>query len=592
MALPVNIDDLVNHRKVEWARIEYKEGWNPEKVLHSLCAFANDIDNWGGGYVILGVAEKDGKPVFPVKGLSPDSIDRIQKELLGVCHLIEPLYLPVVEPVEYQEKMLLVIWAPGGVERPYKCPEHLDRNAKSPKSYYIRKMANTVKATRAEEKALFDLAGDVPFDDRLNMHADVTDLKMNLIVDYLHEVGSDLAATAEEMSVADLARNMQIAAGPVECFKPKNVGLLFFNYHPENFFRCAWIEVVDKPDPTGEGMVEQSFKGPLHVQLRAALDYIRNRFLREKIFKYDDRPEAGRFWNYPYRAIEEALANAVYHKSYQIAEPITVVVTPEAMTISSLPGPERSISDADLAACRMIGLHYRNRRIGDFLKELDLVEGRNTGVPVIVNVMRRNGSPMPVFSSPENRDWLSVTLPINPHFCEMVCEMVCEMKNPISQTTAQKTALKTALKTGEIAPERPKVAPEIAPEKSAGGASSRTISKENRAVLQDNGHVVSVITAEEELEQIEIALKIALEIAPKRFRVQKSKKIRERMAQIIQCLLRNRRTSIADLVAAMNVSLRTLRADISLLRKIKVLKRIGADKNGSWDVLLDYGRNR
>ena len=104
MALPVNIDDLVNHRKVEWARIEYKEGWNSEKVLHSLCAFANDIDNWGGGYVILGVAEEDGKPVFPVKGLPLDSIDRIQKELLGVCHLIEPLYLPVVEPVEYQDK--------------------------------------------------------------------------------------------------------------------------------------------------------------------------------------------------------------------------------------------------------------------------------------------------------------------------------------------------------------------------------------------------------------------------------------------------------------------------------------------------------
>ena len=63
MALPVNIDDLINHRKVECARIEYKEGWNPEKVLHTLCAFANDLDNWGGGYVILGVEEKNGKPV-------------------------------------------------------------------------------------------------------------------------------------------------------------------------------------------------------------------------------------------------------------------------------------------------------------------------------------------------------------------------------------------------------------------------------------------------------------------------------------------------------------------------------------------------
>ena len=58
MALPVNIDDLIHHRKVECARIEYKEGWNPERVMHTICAFANDIDNWGGGYVIIGVRKR------------------------------------------------------------------------------------------------------------------------------------------------------------------------------------------------------------------------------------------------------------------------------------------------------------------------------------------------------------------------------------------------------------------------------------------------------------------------------------------------------------------------------------------------------
>ena len=49
MALPLNIDDLIHQRKVESARIEYRKDWNPEKVLHSVCAFTNDIDNWGGG---------------------------------------------------------------------------------------------------------------------------------------------------------------------------------------------------------------------------------------------------------------------------------------------------------------------------------------------------------------------------------------------------------------------------------------------------------------------------------------------------------------------------------------------------------------
>ena len=77
MALPVNIDDLINHRRVEWARIEYKKGWNPEKVLHTICAFANDIDNWGGGYVVIGVEEKNGRPVFPVAGVDSSEIDTI-----------------------------------------------------------------------------------------------------------------------------------------------------------------------------------------------------------------------------------------------------------------------------------------------------------------------------------------------------------------------------------------------------------------------------------------------------------------------------------------------------------------------------------
>lgn len=43
MALPINIDDLINCRTVESERIEFKEGWNLEEVIRPLCAFANDI---------------------------------------------------------------------------------------------------------------------------------------------------------------------------------------------------------------------------------------------------------------------------------------------------------------------------------------------------------------------------------------------------------------------------------------------------------------------------------------------------------------------------------------------------------------------
>ena len=48
-------------------------------------------------------------------------------------------------------------------------------------------------------------------------------------------------------------------------------------------------------------------------------------------------------------------------------------------------------------------INYRNRRIGEFLKELELAEGRSTGVPKILRAMRQNGSLEPVFESDEDR---------------------------------------------------------------------------------------------------------------------------------------------------------------------------------------------
>src|SRR3989339_1810585 len=86
MNLPININDLLTARTVEWERLEFKEGWNPEDVLHTMCAFVNDIHNLGGGYIVLGIEEKAGRPVLPPKGLPVTQIDKIQKEIQNLGH--------------------------------------------------------------------------------------------------------------------------------------------------------------------------------------------------------------------------------------------------------------------------------------------------------------------------------------------------------------------------------------------------------------------------------------------------------------------------------------------------------------------------
>lgn len=51
MALPINIEDLLRQRKIESNRIEFKNGWNPDRIYRTICAFANDFDNIGGVYI-------------------------------------------------------------------------------------------------------------------------------------------------------------------------------------------------------------------------------------------------------------------------------------------------------------------------------------------------------------------------------------------------------------------------------------------------------------------------------------------------------------------------------------------------------------
>ncbi len=153
MAIPITIEKLLTENVVEWARIEFKEGWNPETTLKTISAFANDMDNWGGGYIVIGAEEKDGKVVRPVKGIDPNSADKIQKELLRYCKYLKPVYIPQTEPVFFDGKMLLLVWCPGGYERPYACPKAPD-SKNSEKIYYIRKLSSTIEATDMDVKEL------------------------------------------------------------------------------------------------------------------------------------------------------------------------------------------------------------------------------------------------------------------------------------------------------------------------------------------------------------------------------------------------------------------------------------------------------
>lgn len=446
MAVPTNIKTLLSGNVVEWARIEFKETWDAEASLKTICAFANDIDNWGGGYIVIGINEQNGKPGYPLKGVPAEKIDGYLKDMLNRCKLIQPEYLPIVEVVDYEEKKFIVIWAPGGNSRPYSSPKTMARDGKE-RVYYIRKMSSTIAPSEAEKRDLYNLANNIPFDDRVNHEAELTDLNITLIQSYLKEIGSSLYRESESMEFAELCKSMNIISTLPEYVKPKNVGLMFFCLEPDRFFPYAQIDVVEFPDDTGDRIREKTFRGPLHQQLREALLYIQNSILQEQVIKVDGIAEARRFFNYPYAAIEEALSNAVYHKGYNEREPIEVRVEPDRLIIVSHPGADRSISAENLKEFRAYSRRYRNRRIGEFLKEMHLTEGRNTGFRKIRNALLLNGSPEPLFETDDGRTYFSTTLYIHPDFEKtQVDETINEMINETIKLTENERRIREYVK--------------------------------------------------------------------------------------------------------------------------------------------------
>lgn len=400
MALPINISQLISGKTVEWDRLEFKKGWNPEEIIHTLCAFANVINNWGGGYIVVGIEEKDGMPILPPLGVSQNSLDAIHKELVNLCHQIEPTPSIVTEPVNFQGQHIFIIWVPGGNDRPYKAPTTLGE--KGQKRYFIRHGSVSKIANPIEEKQLLSLSETIPFDDRINCNAEVSDLSPLLVKAFLNEVKSDLALEADKIAFVDLCRQMQIVGGTKEMLKPKNVGLLCFSNNPEKFFPYARIEIVHFLDDIGDRFVEQIFSGSLFEQLKSALLYLKNQVIKEMVIKVPEQAESIRFFNYPYEAIEEALVNAVFHKSYNVREPIEIRINYDSIQILSFEGPMPPISNDDLKKERVISRSYRNRRVGDFLKELDYTEGRSTGFPKIYRHLKKNYSPEPQFETDEN----------------------------------------------------------------------------------------------------------------------------------------------------------------------------------------------
>lgn len=408
MAIPVNIDDLINAKTVESSRIEFKKGWNPLDVLRTVCAFANDIEELGGGYIVIGIAEKDGSPILPPEGLDQKELDVIQRDFFKLCKdNITPNIFPAIEIVEFHSKFIIIIWVSTGELRPYFSSVNLGRNSKM--VMHVRHGSITKVADNYQEKQLRQISQFTHFDNRVNKEANIDNLDLGLIQAYLQEIKSNLYNESLKISLEELASKMQIARGPIEDIKPLNVGLLMFSKNPEKFFEGCKTNLIEFEDETGVSYTEKSFVGPIHIQIREILSYLKSNVVKQYSVKSPSRSEIDTFFNYPYQALEEAVVNSLYHRCYEEKRPNEIriynnikpnkdqALDSRRIEIRSYPGPLPPIDSQMLSQRSFTSRNYRNIKLGDWLKNIHLAEKYATGVPTIHQSLEENGSPKPQF---------------------------------------------------------------------------------------------------------------------------------------------------------------------------------------------------
>lgn len=251
---------------------------------------------------------------------------------------------------------------------------------------------------------------------------------------HLEEIKSKLYTESETISLADLSNAMNLSQGSSEHLFPKNIGLLMFSKNPQKYFQGAIIEVVEFPEGLTKPYTEKTFTGPIQKQLIDVLSYIKTNIIKTKVIKYKDREKSDRFENYPYAAIEEALANAVYHRNYELIDPIEVRILPTSLEVISFNGVNASIKKVEFESGRVSARRYRNRRIGEFLKELQLTEGRGTGIPSIFNALHLNGSPAPKFDTNDpDRSHFLIEIPIHSAFIKTISKPDASLINPLQK---------------------------------------------------------------------------------------------------------------------------------------------------------------
>jgi ATP-dependent DNA helicase RecG len=408
--------DLRELARRESEQTEWKENVaDLDDVVATLCAFANDLQNLGGGYVVCGVREAPGPDGFPVPvplGLTPARLREVEGTVLTRCReRVSPPIAPLVEelPGPEPDRRILVFVQPATGSA------HTVRRGSEGAKHTVRAGRSTIEARNGLLRDLLVRKGALePWDRRPCAAATTDDIDLLVLREALVRMGLQGRIGAEEY-LSDVEQLHALvpplcAREPLTgALRPRHFAMLLFGRNPQRFIpgSFSYVSVYPGTDRSTDFAERHELTGPLMQQAETL-----RRLVAEQasllMNKADlDQPNSPR---YPVRALQEALGNVLAHRDYSLHDPTRITAFADRIEFYS---PGALPAGSTLAGLRRGSLapRWRNQTLAWFFMKLGLAQGEGQGLATIRDQMRLAGCPPPRYGADE----VSVTCTLRAH---------------------------------------------------------------------------------------------------------------------------------------------------------------------------------
>jgi predicted HTH transcriptional regulator len=401
--------DLKELSRRESEQVEWKKNGDDKDIargiVRTLSAFANDISNLGGGYVVCGANEiKDSYGFASVEytGLSANKLALIKGKILSMCNdYVSPSIQPIVEEINHptdDDKRILVFIMPASPKA------HAYRDDEKT-SYWIRNAKSTIEARNGLFQKLMIKKHEIEyFDRRINTVADETDIDLLIIRNYMAEMNlsgnkplQDYISDREQLTalVPPLCAKLPLDS----TLRPLNFALLMFGKNPQRFFPHAYTIVSIYNGKERDDVIAERYEltGSIIEQAQQAIKLLNNQ-IYVAFDKNDKHPNQVK---YPIRALQEAVINAIVHRDYEIPQPIRITVFSDRIELRSPGGLHWSVSQEEFLAGKSSSI-WRNQSFAHLFYKLQLAQNEGQGILTIMRTMKLEGCPAPIFKIGED----------------------------------------------------------------------------------------------------------------------------------------------------------------------------------------------